>query len=156
MTPTKTGNGIVIRPSREELETRVANRFADLIANAPVEDEGEGSARMLDRLLNVTDIESLAAMFSGMDSSKDVIDVPLMIHGFVLRMSDYEGGLGRYATVFANRRDTGEEVTFNSGAMTVVGTLLVAQDRNWFPLTGHIAEKRVKSGNTAYNLILDA
>lgn len=156
VTKADNGNGVAVRESRAELETRVSNRFAELIANAPVEEEGEGSARMLDRLLNVSDIESLASMFSGMDSSADVIGIPLMVHGFVLRESDYDGGVGRYATVFATRRDDGSEVTFNTGALTILGTLLVAQSRGWFPLTAHVAEKRVKSGNIAYNLILDA
>lgn len=147
-----------VRETGAALDISVRNRMATLIAQAPVEEEGEGLNRMLDRILTCESIDQLAAMFEKMDNSRTVAGRNLKVDGFVIRASKYTGEnsrLGIYATVFATDRDTNEDVTFNVGAQTVVVSLLVANVRQWFPFFAHIELKELSDGNTASNLMFD-
>ena len=140
----------------------VRTRISELLADAPMDTGEDGLANLLIRLSNAETIEDAAAVFSKMDNSITVADVPLMVTGFVLRESEYGGELPFYATVFATHRNTGAEITFNVGATAMVMTLLVANRRGWFPFTAHVERKKLSKpaddGSTRIvsNLIFDA
>jgi hypothetical protein len=128
-------------------------RLSELLAKCPVEAEGDGAARIALAILNAKSLDEVAAIFSGMDSTEDVVGKTLMLKGFVLRESSFTEGLGIYATVFADDFSTHEEVTFNTSSNAAINLLASAYDNEWFPFKVRVEAKVVRSGYTAYNLL---
>lgn len=137
-----------------DLTQHVNAQLRELLIDAPIEGEGDGSARLIATMLDAESLSDIADVFSGMDNSESVANRQLMINGFVIRESGYEGGLGIYATVYATDLATKKNTPFNSSAMSIIALLLMAHRRDWFPFTAHVESKTIgKSGNTVYNLI---
>lgn len=141
----------VVSAAQNELQ----GKLAELLKNAPSDVDSDGSARIALAILNAETLDDVAAIFSGMDNAKQYMDIPLMIKSFTIRDSTKDGGVGVYATINATVRATGNDIMFNCGATSVVATLLVAHERDWFPFTAHLTSKETSKGNTVYNLIPD-
>lgn len=150
---------MVVRPIAEgpqPIAPEVIGKVADLLRDAPML-QGDRSS-LLNRIMECQTLDDAATLFSGLDSTKDVVGLPLMIHSFALSPSDYDavGSLPFYATVFAEDRTRTVDVTFNTGSTSIVVTLLTGWRREWFPFTAHIEAKSLANGYTAYNLRFDA
>lgn len=146
---TKTAtNGDVV-----QISPAVLTRIAELAADAPREQATLGD--LLARIMDCETIDQAATLFDGMDNSKDVAGRELMFDSFILRESSYDNdsSLPFYMTVFARDYKTQEPVTFNTGATTVMITLLQGHKHGWFPFTGRIELKQLDNGNTACNLV---
>lgn len=138
-----------------QVQNQMSGKLAEYLANAPSDLDSDGGARIALAILNAESLDDIAGIFSGMDNAKKYMDVPLMINSFTIRDSTKDGGVGVYATINATERKTGNSVMFNCGATSVIATLAVAHNRDWFPFTAHLASKETANGNTVYNLIPD-
>lgn len=139
------------------IQPAVLQRIAKLAADAPRGDGDLGA--LLERIMDCETIDEAAHIWDGLDNTADVANVPLMIESFILRESRYnesENALPFYATVYGKNRLNNDEVVFNTGAATVLITLLTGFKRNWFPFTAHIELKDLANGYTAANLVFDA
>lgn len=145
------------RETSQEIDTRVRQRVAELVKLAPVEVEGEGRNRLIDRILSVDTIEEMSTLFEKMDNSITMAGRPLRFHGIVLRESKFDPTTGNqwgiYLTVFAYDIRHKTEVTFNVGAETMCMMLLVANARGWYPFVGTIERKELDDGKIASNLV---
>lgn len=154
-------NDVAVKPTAEtgpELVARVRGTLAEMLADCPTEGEGIGAASILDRILSAPNLASVAEVFEGLDSSSDLVGKRFTVNGFTLRESDYGENdpetAGVYATVYATSTDGERDLTFNSGAGTVLAVLALAWHRKAFPFTATMVAKDIrKTGRRAYNLI---
>lgn len=146
------------RETTQEIGVRVNTEMNRLVSQAPREAEGEGLTGMLDRILSATGIEDLAGMGGKMDNGKAIANKPMLITRIIARDSDIaDAPLGIFLTVYYERmgHNGDGEFAFNTGALTVVATLLKLYDLDLFPVAAHLEVKDLKGGNTALNIILD-
>lgn len=88
-----------------------------------VDDPNEISRSIVAQLLQAGDDEELQN-FGNATGWRELIDVPVELHGFRWQASSFEGeGSPVYFIVSATRMDTGERVTLTTGSMNVLAQL---------------------------------
>jgi hypothetical protein len=107
------------------------------------------SQDQLDRILTAeTDEEIWDADEGGTVSGKDCEDVELRIFSFILSPSsdEYDAPLGVYALIKAQRLDTGEELTINTGSDKIIAKLRMFESRGSLPIDAVIRGQKTPKG----------
>jgi hypothetical protein len=123
-----TRTGDVPVPIRPE----VVEAYEAMIADVP-EAGGDGFDGILAQLALAADVAALDAPWRS-GGLEEWANVPLGILGIRKMPSDYPGGLPWFLVVDAAAIDSGEKVTFTTGAVGVVAQLVKAHQLGAFPL----------------------
>ena len=96
------------------------------IEAADVEGDPEAmAAEIVAQILAAESDEQLAAAVGGNSVGwRDLLDVPVELHGFRWRPSDYEEGSSVFFVVFGTRLDDGEPVVLTTGSRNVLAQLV--------------------------------
>lgn len=104
--------------------------FIDEIPDA--EDRGGGYDRIFEQLGAAESADDLNAPWETSDAEQ-LAGVPLTLRGVVKAPAEKPGGLPFYLIVDAVNETTGEAVTFTTGSVNIVGQLVIANHRHFFP-----------------------
>jgi len=100
-------------------------------------DVAGGDTEMIvgDIIAQVLSAESLVEILEPPEAihARDLLDVPIVIHGFKSQRSDYQEGSPRYAVMDVTREDTGQRVPVTCGAQQVLAQLVKALMMDAFP-----------------------
>lgn len=103
------------------ISPRAMEAFATILAAIPEAGEG-GYEGILEQLATVENVADLDAPWRA-EGMANWIGEPLEIRGLRRLESDYQGGLPFFLVVDAASLETGEKVTFTTGAVGVVAQL---------------------------------
>ena len=100
-----------------------------LVSNERVEptsdDPDKMAAEIVAQILAAESDEELAAMQGGNAIGwRELLNVPVELHGFRWRPSDYEEGASLYFVVFGVRLDTGDSVVLTTGSRNIMAQLV--------------------------------
>lgn len=119
-------------PNELILSPETLKMFAGMATMIP---EAEGSAyeAILTSILNVTSWDQLDDPW---DTSKteDLSGVEMRVDTITRRPSRFKGGLGMFIVVHATDMRTMKSLVWTTGSVGIVGQLVVAFARGWFPL----------------------
>lgn len=140
-------------PAAKGMEVAELNELDEILrtgeVNAEVIDDPDSISRsIIDQLLGADSDEALQD-FGNAVGWRELLDVPVELHGFRWRVSDYAEGAPIYFIVSATRLDTGDRVTLTTGSLNVLAQLSNMARRG--TLIGgvwqlHQAEKPTKAG----------
>lgn len=128
------GNGEVTRTDDLPVPIRpeVVAAYESMIAEVP-EAGGEGFDGILEQIARAADVAALDAPWRS-GGLEEWANVPLAVLGIRKMPSDYAGGLPWFLVVDAAVVETGEAITFTTGAVGVVAQLVKGWQLGAFPL----------------------
>jgi len=129
-----------------ERQTMTLRRYAEMATMIP-EGDDDTELRMLEAIADVDDAANLSSFWDKQNTDA-IVNHKLTITGLKRQQSDYEGGLGIFLVVDYLDEDTGEQGTFTTGAVGIVGQLVKAYAAGWLPLpvTFRRATRPTKAG----------
>lgn len=140
-------------PQSKGMDVASLNELDDILRtgelNAEVIDDPDSISRsIIDQLLGADSDEALQD-FGNAVGWRELLDVPVELHGFRWRPSEFEQGAAIYFIVSATRLDTGDRVTLTTGSLNVLAQLSNMARRG--TLVGgvwqlHQAEKATRNG----------
>lgn len=131
-----------------ELPPALLKRFADMAVLIP-EGGGDGAARLLEAILNVGNPDDLDAAWRTKDTER-LAGEHLMIESAERSSSDFSDGLGVFLIVHAVKVDTGEEIVFTTGSISIVAQIARAYALDALPLSCMIKRAEQPSKNGYY------
>lgn len=156
MAKTQTPSTDIVVKSSSDLVTEtdvLAELERVLITNetlAVSEDDPDAmAAEIVAQILAAESDEQLNAMQGGAIGWRELLDIPVELHGFRWRPSDYDEGASLYFVVFAVRLDTGDPIVLTTGSRNIMAQLVNRAKRG--ALTGQVvkavqAEKETRRG----------
>lgn len=127
----------------------VYRNFAQLVQQVPAGDDGTAMVGILESLVQATTYDALNAPWDVNDTEK-VLDRLIIVTGIKRQASAYADGLGVFLVVSATDTETGELLTFTTGAVSVVAQLVRAYTANLFPAKGFLRQSATPSANGYY------
>lgn len=121
-----------------QLSSQAVQPYESLLAAVP-DAGGAGYDGILAQIAAATTVEELDAPWRTFDTDA-LIGVPLVIQSIAKSPSSYLGGLGHFLVVHGAFRQTGEAVTFTTGAVGIVAQLVKAFAIGAFPLNATVRE----------------
>lgn len=128
----RTGEAIDPGEPGTPIRPEVVAAYESMIATVP-EAGGDGFDGILAQLADAADVAALDAPWRS-GGLEEWTNVPLAILGIRKMPSDYQGGLPWFLVVDAATVESGEKVTFTTGAVGVVAQLVKAHTMGAFPL----------------------
>lgn len=140
-------------PAAKGMDVASLNELDEILRtgemNAEVIDDPDSISRsIIDQLLGADSDEALQD-FGNAQGWRELLEVPIELHGFRWRVSDYAEGAPIYFIVSGTRLDTGDRVTLTTGSLNVLAQLSNMARRG--TLVGgvwqlHEAEKQTRAG----------
>lgn len=136
--PARKGEVIPTGDAPAPLRPEVVAAYESMIADVP-DAGGDAFDSILGTIAQAADVADLDAPWrsAGLD---DVIDRPLLIGGIRKMPSDFGAGLPWFLVVDAADAESGEVVTFTTGAVSVVAQLVKAWQMGAFPLAATLRQ----------------
>lgn len=107
--------------------------FAKMATVIPAQDPDEAVESILAQILGSENLDDLDAPWNT-TKVEELTGHPLVVHSLKRMTSDFTDGLGVYLVVQAAVKNTGEEVTFTTGSVSIVAQLVKAYVSGWMPL----------------------
>jgi hypothetical protein len=131
-----------------QLSPETLKTFAGMATMIP---EAEGSAydSILSSIFNVTSWDQLDDPW---DTTKTEMlqGVEMKITAITRRNSSYRGGLGLFLVVHATDMRSEKSLVWTTGSVAIVGQLVVAYARGWFPLYAELVTATEPTDNGYY------
>lgn len=125
----------------------VWRNFQEMAAAIPTGGTDTALLNILSQLAAAATPEELAAPWETI-GTEAILGRMLVVSDLKRMPSDFDGGLGLYLVVTAADTQTGEQVTFTTGATSVVAQLVKAHAAGWLPLKCELveSERATKAG----------
>lgn len=153
MTPKTDKDSTALVPKAKGMDVASLNELDEILRtgemNVEVVDDPDSISRsIIDQLLAADSDEALQD-FGNATGWRELLDVPVELHGFRWRVSEYAEGAPIYFIVSGTRLDTGDRVTLTTGSLNVLAQLSNMARRG--TLVGgiwqlHQAEKPTRAG----------
>lgn len=121
----------VLPRSPAEMSQRLGAMLSDAKSRA-MEDPEEISRSIVERILKAETFEDVFAP-QAVRHARELLDVPLVVHGIRFNQSDFEAGFGFYCLVDCTDAETGESVVVSVGGRNVMAQLFRADQLGVFP-----------------------
>ena len=130
---------------RDELQAVIAKAVSEM-----KQTEFDAEQQMLD-ILEANSIEELLSASEVLHLA-DLIGTPITIHGATLGDSKFEDSMLPMYAVIRAEFDDGKRALITCGAAQVIGVLVTAQAKGWFPFRAAAQSAIAGSGNTVIKL----
>lgn len=138
----------------DRLPADLVRRFSEMALMLP-ETESDSGAGIIEAILGAVDVHDLDAPWDTKDPDA-LIGQWLIITDATRSMSTYKESLGVFLVITAVQEDTGEEITFTTGSMSIVAQVVKAYAQDMLPLRAKLvrAEKPTASGYWPQHLVV--
>lgn len=123
----------VVEATAVEKVSPAVREFAKMVTMIPAQDASEAVDNILAQILAAENLDDLDAPWNT-TKVDELTGHPLIVHSLKRMESDFTDGLGVYLVVGAAVKNTGEEVVFTTGSVSIVAQLVKAWAAGWFPL----------------------
>jgi hypothetical protein len=134
--------------SELQLSPETLKTFASMATMIP---EAEGSAydSILSSIFNVTSWDQLDDPWDT-TKTEGLMGVEMRIDQITRRNSSYKGGLGLFLVVHAHDVTRERSLVWTTGSVAMIGQLVVAYARGWFPLYAELVVAAEPTDNGYY------
>lgn len=120
--------------------------FAKMATAIPAQDPDAAVDNILATILGAGSLDDLDAPWRT-DDLAQLMGHPLVLTDIKRMDSDFSDGLGVYLVVKGAVKNTGEDITFTTGSVSVVAQLVKAYLAGWWPLECKVVESERPSKN---------